>query len=95
METERVLQTVQPLSATGGGLPGKTVFRLGKVNPSVMTKNVGFKMSSGTVTTANDLRAGVYIQPIFGFTFPELLTFGNQMFPFGMSPAHLMWREDD
>lgn len=84
VETERDLQLVQPLSQNAGGVWGKTVFRLGKVSSQPMTKNVGFKLLTGTSTTINGLKAGIYIQPVFLFIFPELLVFGDQMFPFGM-----------
>lgn len=57
-----------------------------------MTKNVGFKLLTGTTTTANDLEAGVFIQPVFIFIMPELTVFGDEMFPFSkFSPPQNTW----
>lgn len=85
MESERNYQLVQPFSNNAGDIWGKALFRLGKVQAQPMTKNVGFKLLTGTVTTANGIQAGIYIQPVFLFIFPELIVFGDQMFPFSMS----------
>lgn len=94
VETERDLQLAQPFSQNAGDVWGKALFRLGKVNTQPMTKNVGFRLLTGTSTTANGLTAGIYIQPVFIFIFPELLVFGDQMFPFGTFDDNLMYCDD-
>lgn len=83
VETERNIQLVQPFSNNAGDIWGKALFRLGNVAVPPMTKNLGFKLLTGTTTNANGIEAGVYIQPVFFFKFPELLVFGDEMFPFG------------
>ncbi|CAG8973951.1 hypothetical protein HYALB_00007480 [Hymenoscyphus albidus] len=81
-EKERNLQLTQPLGQNAGDVWGKAIFRLGKVNASPMTKNVGFKLLTGTTMTGNGLEAGVFIQPVFTFIMPELVVLGDPMFPF-------------
>jgi len=50
---------------------------MGKTLVTPATAQVGFRLSSGTVTSGNNLTAGQFIQPIFDFIFPELLNFGD------------------
>ncbi|CAG8954378.1 hypothetical protein HYFRA_00006004 [Hymenoscyphus fraxineus] len=77
--TERNLNLMQP---TSGGPPlGRAVYRPGKTDVSPATRQVGFRVSSGVMTTSNNITAGQYIQPIFSYTFPELTAFGTPMFP--------------
>ncbi|KAH8742333.1 hypothetical protein F5882DRAFT_503187, partial [Hyaloscypha sp. PMI_1271] len=47
---------------------------------SPVTSQVGFRLSTGTITTGNGLIAGQFIQPIFNFIFPEILAFGDVPF---------------
>jgi hypothetical protein len=42
------------------------------------TRNVGFRAANGVMTTGNNLTAGLFIQPVFNFLFPEITTFGAQ-----------------
>jgi hypothetical protein len=55
---------------------GRCIFRMGKTDVSPATRNVGFRYSNGVVTQANGLVAGQFIQPVFNFIFPEIVTFG-------------------
>jgi hypothetical protein len=45
------------------------------------TRNVGFRMASGTMTTGNNLTAGLFIQPVFNYIFPEITAFGVNVPP--------------
>lgn len=61
---------------------GRAVFRTpGKADLTPATRSVGFRMTSGTSVGASNLTAGQFIQPVFDYTFPELLTAGNQEIP--------------
>ncbi|KAJ6529747.1 hypothetical protein B0H19DRAFT_1274139 [Mycena capillaripes] len=68
----------------GGGGGGGTTIDVG-----APTREMGFRYSTGTSAGPKGLIAGQYIQPVFFFVFPELISFGanevpNQfdMFPF-------------
>jgi hypothetical protein len=74
--TERNLLLMQPNTVAP---VGQAVFRLGKTNVNPATRQVGFRLSSGTSTGAGGLTAGQFIQPIFNFIFPELLAIGSPM----------------
>lgn len=74
--TERQIATGQPNGA--GVVPvGRTVYREGKTAVSPATRQVGFRLSTGNSTGPQGIIVGQYIQPVFVFIFPELLTFGN------------------
>lgn len=77
--TERNLNLQQP--TTGAPPIGRVVYRLGKTDASPAPRQVGFRATTGVTTTLNNITAGQYIQPIFSYTFPELVTFGTPMFP--------------
>ncbi|KAF7335652.1 hypothetical protein MVEN_02220200 [Mycena venus] len=66
----------------GGGGGGVTV------DTGAPTREVGFRYSSGTSAGPKGLIAGQYIQPIFFFVFPELISFGANEVPnqFDMIP---------
>ena len=76
--TERPLLQMLPNQAAP---LGRAVYRLGKTDVSPATRQVGFRLSTGTAPGAGGVLAGQFIQPIFDFVFPELLTFGDPMFP--------------
>jgi hypothetical protein len=59
---------------------GRLQYRLGAFDVSPATRNVGFRMSQGTMNTPNNLTAGLFIQPIFNFKFPELIVAGAPAF---------------
>lgn len=82
--TERQLGAVVP---RGNGALGnwrfRTTAKAGFIDPStrqVVAKSANF---DSTLTTKNGLVPGQYVQPIGsgGFIFPELLVFGDPMFP--------------
>ncbi|KAJ7153588.1 hypothetical protein C8R43DRAFT_1066883 [Mycena crocata] len=75
---ERSLQIAQP---DGGAPVGRTVFRLGKVDASPVTREVGFRYSRGTSPGPRGIIAGQFVQPIFEFIFPELISFGADEVP--------------
>jgi hypothetical protein len=72
--TERNILLLQPSQVAP---LGRAVFRMGKALITPATAQVGFRLSTGTVTSSNNLTAGQFIQPIFNFIFPELLNFGD------------------
>ncbi|KAJ7701559.1 hypothetical protein B0H17DRAFT_189781 [Mycena rosella] len=76
--SERDLGLVQP-DATAP--PGLTVFRLGKTDASPVTRQVGFRQTTGTGVGPKGIIAGQFIQPIFDFVFPELISFGANELP--------------
>lgn len=71
--TERNVQLVQPQQ---GAPVGRAVFRMGTTPVTPPTRNVGFRMASKTMTSGNNLTAGLFIQPVFNFLFPEITAFG-------------------
>ena len=77
--TERNLNLQQP--TTGAAPLGRVVYRLGKTDASPAPRQVGFRATTGVTNTLNNITAGQYIQPIFSYTFPELIAFGTPMFP--------------
>lgn len=77
--TERNLNLQQP--TTGAPPIGRVVYRLGKTDASPAPRQVGFRATTGVTTTQNNITAGQYIQPIFSYTFPEIVAFGTPMFP--------------
>jgi hypothetical protein len=76
--TERNIQLVQPQIVAP---IGRVVYRLGTTPVKPATRNVGFRLASGTVLDKNNFTAGLFIQPIMDFVFPELTTFGANMPP--------------
>ncbi|KAJ7683183.1 hypothetical protein B0H17DRAFT_1333334 [Mycena rosella] len=78
VESERDLLLIEP---DGTAPIGQTVFRLGKINASPATREVGFRYSSGTAPGPRGLIAGQFNQPIFDFGFPELISFGSNEIP--------------
>ncbi|KAJ7847618.1 hypothetical protein B0H14DRAFT_3867439 [Mycena olivaceomarginata] len=74
-ESERQLVIAQ---GSGVAPVGKIVYRLGKVDASPATREVGFRYTSGNFPW---IVAGQFIQPIFEFIFPELITFGANEVP--------------
>ncbi|KAH6679259.1 hypothetical protein B0J14DRAFT_293938 [Halenospora varia] len=79
--TKRNIQLLQPSQAAP---LGRAVYRMAKTLVSPATAQVGFRLSTGTITTGNNLTAGQFIQPIFDFIFPELLNFGDPMIPLNL-----------
>jgi hypothetical protein len=79
--TERSLHV--PMLPNAGVAPlGRAVYRTpAKTDLTPATRYVGFRLADGTVTTKNNLTAGQFIQPIFDYTFPELLIAGDPMLP--------------
>lgn len=77
--TERSLNVaLQPNSAVQP--LGRATFRTpNKLDLTPATRSVGFRMQSGTTIGAGNITAGVFIQPIFDYTFPELLNAGGPM----------------
>ncbi|KAF2107626.1 hypothetical protein BDV96DRAFT_505879 [Lophiotrema nucula] len=76
--TERNLQLTVPAQTAP---IGRVKFRFGATNPGKSIRNFGFKMINGNVTTKNNLTAGVFIQPVTGFIFPEVTNFGANLPP--------------
>ncbi|KAJ7146109.1 hypothetical protein C8R44DRAFT_690358 [Mycena epipterygia] len=72
--SERDLLLVQPDETAPVGM---TIFRLGKTDASPVTRQVGFRYSTGTETGPKGIIAGQFIQPIFEFIFPELISPGS------------------
>lgn len=59
---------------------GRAVYRSpAKADLTPAPRAVGFRMQSGTTTTKNNLTAGLFVQPIFEYTFPELLVAGDPL----------------
>ncbi|KAJ7829491.1 hypothetical protein B0H14DRAFT_2594046 [Mycena olivaceomarginata] len=77
-ESERQLVIAQ---GSGVAPIGKIVYRLGKVDASPATREVSFRYTSGTSPAPRGIVAGQFIQPIFKFIFPELITFGANEVP--------------
>jgi hypothetical protein len=77
--TERSLNVPnQPNTATAP--LGRAVYRSpGKADLTPATRNVGFRLSNGITKGAGNLTAGEFIQPVFNYIFPELLTIGTPM----------------
>ncbi|ORY15696.1 hypothetical protein BCR34DRAFT_477573 [Clohesyomyces aquaticus] len=75
---ERHLQTVQPLT---NAPRGRATFRFGAGDPGDSIRNFGFRMTNGNITTKNNLTAGLFIQPIADFIFPEATVFGVDLPP--------------
>ncbi|KAJ7604817.1 hypothetical protein DFH06DRAFT_274226 [Mycena polygramma] len=78
VESERQLAIGQGSSVAP---VGKIVYRLGKVDASPVTREVGFRYSSGTSDGPGGIIAGQFIQPIFAYIFPELISFGANEVP--------------
>ncbi|KAF2735727.1 hypothetical protein EJ04DRAFT_434338 [Polyplosphaeria fusca] len=76
--TQRNLMLTQPAQTAP---IGRARFRFGATNPGPAPRNFGFKMSSGVMTTKNNLTAGLFIQPVTEFIFPELTNFGINLPP--------------
>ncbi|KAJ6478551.1 hypothetical protein C8R47DRAFT_1287822 [Mycena vitilis] len=76
--SERPLLLVEP---EGMAPIGKSVFRLGKADASPATRNVGFRYSNGIANGPKGIVAGQFIQPIFTFIFPELISYGAHEVP--------------
>ncbi|KAJ7079967.1 hypothetical protein B0H15DRAFT_857498 [Mycena belliarum] len=76
--TERNLLLVKPRTAAPRG---KTVFRLSKTDASPATRQVGFRYSTGTQPGPRGIIAGQFIQPVFDYVFPELVSFGSPEVP--------------
>ncbi|KAJ7712496.1 hypothetical protein B0H16DRAFT_693654 [Mycena metata] len=72
-ETQRDLLLAQ---GSGTAPIGRTVFRLGKVDANPATRQVGFRYTNGVSPGPRGLVAGQFEQPIFVYTFPELIDFG-------------------
>jgi hypothetical protein len=68
------------MQAAGAAPVGRLQLRLGAFDVSPATRNVGFRMSQGTMLTPNNLTAGLFMQPIFLFKFPELIVAGARAF---------------
>jgi hypothetical protein len=64
---------------------GETIFREGPGNFNPNTRQMAFGQASGTITTKNGLLAGICYQPIWLFIAPEVLIFGEPMYPIGTS----------
>ncbi|KAJ6562241.1 hypothetical protein B0H19DRAFT_1143919 [Mycena capillaripes] len=77
-ESERQLVVAQGSSVAP---VGKIVYRLGKVDASPATREVGFRYTSGTSAGPRGIVAGQFTQPIFDFIFPELIAFGAKQVP--------------
>ena len=77
--TERSLNVaMQPNSALQP--LGRAVFRTPqKLDLTPATRSVGFRLKSGVTKGAGGITAGEFIQPIFDYTFPELLDTGAPM----------------
>jgi hypothetical protein len=73
----------------GGGGGGGTA-----IDTSPPTREVGFRYSTGTSAGPKGLIAGQFIQPIFDFVFPELISFGANEVPnqFDLLPFLAMGR---
>ncbi|KAJ7253428.1 hypothetical protein C8J57DRAFT_624565 [Mycena rebaudengoi] len=76
--SERDLLLAQPEAAAP---IGKSDFRLGKTDVSPVTRQVGFRYSSGTSPGPRGIIAGQFVQPIFDYIFPETTVFGANMPP--------------
>jgi hypothetical protein len=76
--TERNIQLVQPQIVAP---IGRAVYRLGTTPVKPGTRNVGFRLASGTFQDKNNFTAGEFIQPIMDFVFPEQTAFGANMPP--------------
>jgi hypothetical protein len=79
--TERLINDLQ--SDNAGPPLGRAVFRLGKILLTPSTRNVVFRMTTGNVSTntVGNITAGVYVQPVFDFVFPELTVPGQPFAP--------------
>ncbi|KAJ7452243.1 hypothetical protein FB451DRAFT_1145306 [Mycena latifolia] len=77
-ESERQLVIAQ---GSGVAPVGKIDYRLGKVDASPATREVGFRYTSGTSPGPRGIVAGQFTQPIFEFIFPELIAFGANEVP--------------
>jgi hypothetical protein len=80
--TERLITTLQAENAAAP--VGRAVFRLGKIPMTPATRNVIFRLTSGTTPTytVNNFTAGEFTQPVFAFDFPELTVAGSPMIPY-------------
>jgi hypothetical protein len=74
-ERDLLLQAASPVAPLG-----RLQYRLGAFDVSPATKNVGFRVSQGTMRTPNNLTAGLFIQPVFNYIFPELIVAGAPAF---------------
>jgi hypothetical protein len=83
-EAPVVISEVQPLQFGLGLVAGQAIFRAGPADfPN--TRNQQFQQSNFNNTiTKNGLLAGQTTVPVWLFIPPELLTFGEKMFPIGM-----------
>ena len=68
-------ETVQPV--------GEAVFRGGKTDFSPATQSMFFQITTGTSPGPENITAGAFVQPIFDYTFPEILLFGAPEVPLG------------
>ncbi|RDW64721.1 hypothetical protein BP6252_10372 [Coleophoma cylindrospora] len=78
--TERSIALMQCTAATAAPA-GRCVYRMGKTDESPAPRQVGFRLTSGTVTLSNGIVAGQFVQPVFDYIFPELAAFGANQFP--------------
>lgn len=85
--TERNIQLLQPSQVAP---LGRAVFRMAKTLVSPATAQVGFRLSTGTTTSGNNLTASQFIQPLFNFIFPELLNFGDPMIPLNLEAINFL-----
>ncbi|KAJ7456906.1 hypothetical protein FB451DRAFT_1047681 [Mycena latifolia] len=65
----------------GTAPPGLTVFRLGKTDASPVTRQVGFRHTTGTQVGPKGIIAGQFIQPVFDYVFPGLIFLVQMSFP--------------
>ncbi|KAH8814737.1 hypothetical protein DL96DRAFT_423323 [Flagelloscypha sp. PMI_526] len=84
-ERKLILQQVQ---GPGDDPEGRAVFRGGKQDFSPATREVGFRLSTGTSDGPGGIIAGQFIQPIMEYTMPELVIFGDNLpqHPFQLMP---------
>jgi hypothetical protein len=78
--TERTILTGKP-NGVGVVPQGRIQFRNAKTAIDPSTRQVGFRLSTGTATGPSNITAGQFIQPVFDFIFPELTAIGSPMFP--------------
>ena len=80
--TNRPLLNVQVLTTDPAG---KATFRGAKTDFSPATRSVVFTITSGTSPGPEGIVAGSFVQPIFDYTFPEIIQFGSPQIPLGFS----------
>lgn len=72
-ETDRTIGSASPKA---GDPRCKWIFRADSTTFSKYTREYRMKVSTGTKMTQNGIMAGQYVQPVTGWTFPELATPG-------------------